>query len=116
MTPDTASGRGGRSMVARRWVVLGVLLAVAPLGASHRTPNFVVEAPNAQIAKHVGDWAEHYRREKAKLWLGREMPQWGRPCPLKVKVTMGGSGGATTFAFDGGQILDMDMTIEGTLD
>ena len=27
--------------------------------------NFVVEAPDQQIAEHVGQWAEHYRKEKA---------------------------------------------------
>ena len=50
------------------------------------------------------------------LWLGREMPQWPEPCPLRVTVTMNGSGGATSFAFDHGRILGMDMHIEGTLD
>ena len=40
----------------------------------------------------------------------------GQPCPLRVTVTYGGSGGATSFAFDRGQILSMDMHIEGTLE
>ena len=31
---------------------------------------------------------EHYRREKAMLWLGQEMPQWPEPCPLRVSVTI----------------------------
>jgi hypothetical protein len=44
------------------------------------------------------------------------MPPWGQRCPLRVTVTMNGSGGATSFAFDRGQILSMDMHIEGTLD
>src|SRR5207248_2922395 len=46
----------------------------------------------------------------------REMPPWSQPCPLKATVTMGGSGGATSFAFDNGQVLGQRMHIEGTLD
>lgn len=92
---------------------LGAWLSVA---ASYRTPNFVVDAPNAQIAQQVGQYAEHYRREKAMLWLGYEMPQWPQPCPLRVTITMGGSGGATSFGFDRGQVLYQKMQIEGTLE
>jgi len=93
-----------------------VLVALSSLGAAYRTPNFAVEAPTAQIAEQIGQYAEHYRREKALLWLGQEMPQWGQPCPLRVTVSMNGSGGATSFAFDHGRILGMDMHIEGALD
>ena len=103
--------------MARRFVYLLPLVgAFFSLGASYRTPNFTVEAPNAQVAKQIGDYAEHYRREKAMLWLGREMPQWPQPCPLRVTVTAGGSGGATSFAFDGGRVLGQQMHIEGTLE
>lgn len=90
--------------------------ALASLGASYRTPNFVVEAPTPQFAKQVGDWAEYYRKQKAIEWMGREMPTWGRPCPLRVTVTNNVSGGATSFAFDRGQILHIDMHIEGKAD
>lgn len=90
--------------------------ALASLGATYRTANFVVEAPGEQFAKSVGDWAEYYRKQKAIEWMGQEMPTWGRPCPLRVKVTMGGSGGATNFQFDRGQILSIDMNIEGKPD
>src|SRR5882724_5448866 len=44
------------------------------------------------------------------------MPQWPEPCPLRVTVTPGGSGGATSFAFDRGQVLGQNMHIEGTLE
>jgi hypothetical protein len=103
-------------MAARASMVLVLIGAVASMGASYSTPNFTVEAPTPQIAEQVGKYAEFYRREKALQWLGQEMPQWGKPCPLKVTVTMNGSGGATSFAFDRGQILDIDMHIEGSLD
>jgi hypothetical protein len=103
-------------MVSRRlipFVLVGVFLS---LGASYRTQNFVVEAPTPEIAQQIGQYAEHYRREKARLWLGREMTPWSEPCPLKVQVTGGGSGGATSFAFDRGQVLGQHMNIEGRLD
>lgn len=103
-------------MVARRWVAVVLVGALASLGAQFRTTNFVVEASTPQIAQRIGEWAEYYRREKAQLWLGKEMPNWGQPCPLKVTVTYNGSGGATSFAFDRGRILSIDMNIEGTLD
>jgi hypothetical protein len=94
-----------------------VLTAVfASLGASHRTPNFMVHAPTAQVAQQVGQWAEHYRREKALDWLGQEMPPWPQPCPLHVTLSMDAPGGATSFNFSGGRILSMKMEIQGPLD
>lgn len=92
------------------------VLALASLGAQHRTTNFVVTAPNPQIAQQVGQWAEHYRREKAVQWLGQEMPNWPQPCPLQVSVTMEGPSGATSFHFGQGRILGMKMEIQGPLD
>ena len=103
-------------MVARRSLALVLAGALASLGAAYPTRNFYVEAPTPEIARRVGEYAEHYRSEKALQWLGQEMPPWGQRCPLRVTVTMNGSGGATSFAFDRGQILSMDMHIEGSLD
>jgi hypothetical protein len=103
-------------MVARPWIVALILAALSSLGAQYRTKNFVVEASTQPIAERVGQWAEHYRKEKAIQWLGKEMPPWGQPCPLRVKVSYNGSGGATSFVFDRGQILSMQMEIEGTLE
>ena len=82
--------------------VIALLVALVPGTASaahYDTPNFSVSAPNAELAKRFGDMAEHYRREKAIEWLGKEMPQWSRKCPLRVEVTMDAAGGATTFTF-----------------
>jgi hypothetical protein len=103
-------------MVSRPAIVAVLVGALASLGASYPTPNFLVEAQTPEIAQQVGQYAEHYRREKALLWLGQEMPQWPQRCPLKVTISMRGSGGATSFAFDNGRILGMDMKIEGTLE
>src|SRR5262245_36241133 len=97
--------------------LIPILLAVfASMGAQQRTTNFVVFAPTAQIAQQVGQYAEHYRREKAIRWRGREVPPWPQPCPLHVQVTMEGPSGATSFQFGQGQVLGMKMEIQGPLD
>jgi hypothetical protein len=104
------------AMAPRRQLLL-LLAGIFPvMGASYRTTNFVVYAPTAQIAQQFGQTAEYYRKEKAMQWLGYEMPAWGQPCPVHVKVTMGGPGGATSFVFEQGQILRQNMEIEGPLD
>lgn len=102
-------------MATRRPLLLVFAGVFASLGATHRTPNFLVEAPTPQIAQQVGQYAEHYRKEKAREWLGQEMPPWPQPCPLRVTVTMSGAGGATSFSFENGRILQQ-MHIEGSLD
>jgi hypothetical protein len=89
---------------------------LASMGASYPTTNFFVEAPTPQIAQQFGQAAEYYRKQKSLEWLGYEMPPWPQRLPLRVKVTMGGPGGATRFAFDRGQVFNQDMTIEGPLD
>ncbi len=103
-------------MAARPSIALVLVGAFLSLGASYRTQNFAVEAPTREIAEQIGKYAEQYRREKAIDWLGQEMPPWPQPCPLYVTVSMKGSSGATSFAFDRGQILGMKMEIQGSLD
>jgi hypothetical protein len=102
--------------MALRRTLLVFAAALSSLGASYRTQNFLVEAPTPQIAQQIAQDAEYYRREKAIQWLGTEMPPWPRPCPLRVVLSMNGSGGATTFSYDQGQVLSQEMQIEGTLD
>jgi hypothetical protein len=103
-------------MEFRRQVLFVLLPAFWSLGATVRTPNFVVHAANEQVAQQVGQYAEKYRREKALEWLNKEMPPWGQRCPLVVKVTPGGAGGATTFQFDRGAILSQEMQVDGSLE
>lgn len=98
-----------------RYVFIWATLC-ASLGAQFRTTNFIANAPTPQIAQQVAQLAEHYRKEKAIQWLGQEMPPWPEPCPIHVKVTMSGAGGATSFAFDQGRVLGQHMNIEGSLD
>lgn len=103
-------------MMTRSAVGFLFVAACLSMASSHATPNFHVEAPTPQIARQVGEYAERYRREKALEWLGTEMPTWGQRCPLRVKLMPGGAGGATTFAFDRGAILEQEMNVEGSLD
>ena len=97
-------------------LVLAGVLASMGAGYSVQTTNFVVEAPTYQIAQEVAKYAEYYRKDKAMQWLGREMPPWPTPCPVKVVVTTQAPGGATNFYFGNGQVTGQDMEIKGPLD
>jgi hypothetical protein len=85
------------------------------------TTNFIVSAPTQELAQKFADAAEYYRVEKAREWLGRELPAWPRPCPLTIRVNLGEAGGATTFTFEqDGQgrsyVSSRKMEIRGKLD
>ncbi len=81
------------------------------------TDNFVVHATTKQLAKTFGEYAEKYREEKARDWLGKEMPRWSQKCPLVIEVTEGRTGGATTFTFSDRQqgVLSQEMKIFGSV-
>jgi hypothetical protein len=74
-----------------------------------------VSCSDPQASQYLALCAEKYRKEKAIAWLGREMPPWAEPCPLHVKLTSGAAGGATSFNFMHGQVLQV-MNIEGDFD
>jgi len=100
--------------------LLAFVVTSAPIPAAERytTENFVVEAPTKELAKTFGEYAEKYRVEKAMDWLGYEMPRWSQRCPLRVRVTLSETGGATTFTFGHGsdgrsQVLSRKMEIFG---
>jgi hypothetical protein len=95
-------------------VLAGVL---ASMGASYRsqTTNFIVDAPTPQIAQQVAQYAEHYRKEKAEQWIGRELPPWREPLPLRVTLAQHG-GGATTFEYGNGEVMGQHMQVFGPLD
>src|SRR3954468_11383393 len=96
----------------RRYALFMVLAAFASVGAESRTQNFVVHAPDPQVCQQIAQWAEHYRKEKALLWLGQEMPTGPHPSPLYVTVSMKGQQGATSFHFGQGRVMGMKMEIE----
>ncbi len=112
-------------MVARRFtvapsrsglVILAGLIMTTLTGAAHRTTNFVVEAPTADVARQVAERAEACRVSIAKSWLGHELPAWSAPCPIRVKLTRGEAGGLTSFGFHRGKVSDQSMAVEGRLD
>lgn len=104
----------------RRPLLLSALAALLSLsnlahGAGYRTVNFVVDAPTPQLAKEIGDTAEQCRRELAIEWLGKELPRWTNPCPIKASVSPQlGAGGATSFVFNAGEVYDWRMNIQGS--
>lgn len=92
--------------------LLVVIMLPTLLGAQYRTTNFIVTAPTAEMAKEFGEAAERYRKQKAIEWLGKEMPNWPTPCPLKVTISMHKTGGATHFEFTYPNV-SQRMEIEG---
>ena len=98
-------------------VVLGLVVTSNGQAAIYKTPNFTTDAPTAEIAEQCGKRAEQCRDELAIKWLGEKLPgNWHKPCDLKVNVGQIGSGGATTFAFDNGEVFGWRMNVQGSLD
>ena len=100
-----------------RFARLALLAAVLlSCGANWRSENFVIiSAPSDQAAQEVAAQAEHYRRELAIQWLGRELPRWREPCP--IAVGMGArepSRGKTTFIPTGGEPYGWQMEVFGS--
>lgn len=101
-------------------IVVG-LVALAPLSAAeYRTDNFVVTAPSRDFAKKVAMTAERWRVRLAKQWLGHDIPNWSRPCPIQVQVGQIGAGGETTFRFapnpktGRNEVYGWEMRVQGT--
>lgn len=87
----------------------------AARAAGYRTANFTVDAPTPQLAKEIGDAAESYRSQLAQDWLGKKLPNWTKPCPIKARVARNlGAGGATSFVFDRGEVFGWRMDIQGS--
>ena len=107
-------------MDARRF--LRLIAFVSVLFCSHNlyaataaTTNFVVHAPTKDFANEVAQEAERFRRELSIAWLGKEMPRWGKRCPIKVRVSEKlGAGGATTFSFHNGEVFGWKMSVQGS--
>lgn len=106
-----------RALACRTLIGLACLTLTASQtrAGAYRTANFTVAAPTPQLAKEIGDAAEHWRRELALEWLGKELPRWAKPCPIKARVAPNlGAGGATSFVFDRGQVFGWQMEIQGS--
>ncbi|MFY9256515.1 MAG: hypothetical protein WAO83_23885 [Fuerstiella sp.] len=85
-------------------------------GAGFQTRNFTVTASTDEIARTVGEAAEAYRRDLAIFWLGQPLPNWSRPCKLRVRDGSMGAGGETKFQFVGKEVLNWDMYVQGSLE
>src|SRR5206468_1044412 len=68
------------------------------------------------IAQLIGEAAERARKQEALLWLGKELPTWTERCPVHVRITEGGVGGATVFNLENDRVLSRTMNLEGPLD
>lgn len=69
------------TLIAFSFVALAPVLAEA---GSRRTRNFIVQAPDDQLAVAVAEAAEKYRHDLAVYWLGNPLPDWPTPCPIRV--------------------------------
>lgn len=86
----------------RAWIALACTLIASPaFSAQARTQNFFVTAATQALAQEIAHEAERFRKELAISWLGRELPPWSDPCPVRAKVDPNlGAGGATSFLFE----------------
>ncbi|GIW88780.1 MAG: hypothetical protein KatS3mg108_3104 [Isosphaeraceae bacterium] len=107
----------------RGWIGVVVVGGLVSAGAREaeagraRTRNFVVDAPTQPAAEAVARHAEALRKTIARAWLGRELPDWPKPCPVYVKLTGGEPGGVTTFDFaEGGGVTHQEIRVEGRLE
>lgn len=108
-------------MDARLARVFLLAAAFSSVAATVRTPNFVVTASTAEIAREVAQAAEESRQRLAVEWLGHELPRWSAPCDVQVKVGQLGAGGVTTFNFVRGgdgetHVVGWKMTVQGSLE
>ncbi|MCK4684307.1 MAG: hypothetical protein KAT44_05065 [Pirellulales bacterium] len=108
-----------RKLERKSFLVVAITVLVLPANilsaAGYRTANFVVEAPNPQLAQKMGDAAEQYRHDLAIEWIGQPLPRWSQPCPITAEVAPTlGAGGATSFVFDRGEVFNWTMTIQGS--
>jgi hypothetical protein len=80
--------------------------------ANFRTQNFLIQAPDEQLAQAVGKAAEKYRAQLAEHWLGRQLPPWPRPCPIRVVAGQLAAQGVTTYSLQ--PVRDFQMEVVGT--
>ncbi|HEY8505273.1 MAG TPA: hypothetical protein VIL46_11870 [Gemmataceae bacterium] len=90
--------------------------ALAAPSATHQTPNFIVEAPTAEVARRIAQQADRHRKRIARQWLGLEMPPWSEPCRVRVTLTTTGTGSSTEFEFRDDHARIGGMHLEGSLD
>jgi hypothetical protein len=80
--------------------------------ADFRTQNFIVMAPSHELAQAVGEAAEAYRHDLAVHWLGRALPPWQSPCPIRVIAGNMPAQGVTQY--NRAPVRDFQMEVVGT--
>ena len=97
------------------WGTLSPGSSPAQTSGHAETDHFTVYGPNQADAEVMGEWAERYRRDLALVWFGSELGPAGYKHPISFKYTADNNsgGGATSFNFNGGQVLASKTSIEG---
>ena len=112
---DAGFRTGSRSAATMFLCCFGLmcnLVASALNAADFRTQNFIVFAPNAELAQSVGLAAETYRNDLADHWLGRTLPNWPQPCPIRVVAGNIPAQGVTTY--NPNPVSNFQMEVVGT--
>ena len=97
------------------WIACCLILfcCTAADAANQRTQNFIIQAPTPQLAAAVAEAAERYRRDLAIHWLGKPLPPWPRPCPIRVVAGPRlAAQGVTTY--NPAPVRDFQMEVIGT--
>jgi hypothetical protein len=94
-------------------LTLALLWPAAANAGSRRTQNFIVQAPNVQLANAVAEAAEKFRHDLAVYWLGKPLPPWPNPCPIRVVAgPQLAAQGVTTY--NPRPVRDFQMEVVGT--
>lgn len=103
----------------KSWMIGLVMLAIVVASAmtsqaaNFRTQNFLVQAPDDALARAVGQAAEKFRHDLAVYWLGRPLPPWPAPCPIRVIAGANlAAQGVTTY--NPRPVSDFQMEVVGT--
>jgi len=103
--PGPGSG-GGSPSATNRIPATDVTTAEVPR-------NFVVTGATDVVCASIAESAEKQRKELAKLWLGKELPDWKKPCPIRATISSAGPRSATSFDF-GPQWQIIEMILAGS--
>ncbi len=108
-----AGSRSGRFLLAlAAFLSLGFMTETSKAGDA-RSQNFIVFAQDPHLAQAVCQAAEKYRRDLAQYWLGRELPPWPAPCPIRVVSGRNlAAQGVTTY--NPSPVRDFQMEVVGT--
>lgn len=91
--------------------------ATTPSSQAGGSANFIVLCNDPRLTQVVSQTAERLRKELAIHWLGEELPDWSRRCPIHVISGPSlGAGGETRFTLYEGNVGNWDMTVQGSVE